>query len=182
MTTHSNILAWEIPWTEGSRGLQRGCKEMDMTKQPQWGSLVATCELLVATCGIQFTGQRSNPGHLHWEHRGGFESGRFWWQNFWLLYYLHVCQGNLGALSFLGQIKGDCFSFSGSHGLIPGPFSQPLSLTLLPTPSLPSKVNCYIANHPKLAFSDNDLPIPLTPQFPHLHLSSVWIRSEVKPE
>ena len=54
--------------------------------------------------------QGSNPGPLHREHRGSSESGRFWWYNFWLLDYLHVCQGDLEALSFLGQIKGDCFS------------------------------------------------------------------------
>ena len=32
MTTHSSILAREIPWTEESGGLQSmGCKESDMT-------------------------------------------------------------------------------------------------------------------------------------------------------
>ena len=31
--THSNILAWEVPWTEKPGGLQpRGHKELDMTK------------------------------------------------------------------------------------------------------------------------------------------------------
>ena len=30
MTTHSNILAWEIPWTEESNGLHPwGCNESD---------------------------------------------------------------------------------------------------------------------------------------------------------
>ena len=32
MTTHSSSLAWEIPWTEESGGLQSmGLKELDMT-------------------------------------------------------------------------------------------------------------------------------------------------------
>ena len=31
------------------------------------GSLAVACELLVATCGIQFPDQGSNPGPLHWE-------------------------------------------------------------------------------------------------------------------
>ena len=34
MTTHSSIFAWEIPWTEGSDGLQsnpQGHKESDTT-------------------------------------------------------------------------------------------------------------------------------------------------------
>ena len=32
MATHSNILAWEIPWTEGRGGLQStGCQELDTT-------------------------------------------------------------------------------------------------------------------------------------------------------
>ena len=34
MATHSSILAWKIPWTEGSGGLQpRGPKELDMTER-----------------------------------------------------------------------------------------------------------------------------------------------------
>ena len=33
MATHSNILAWEIPWTEEPGGLQsKGCEESDMTE------------------------------------------------------------------------------------------------------------------------------------------------------
>ena len=33
MATHSGILAWRIPWTEGSGGLQSvGSQESDMTK------------------------------------------------------------------------------------------------------------------------------------------------------
>ena len=32
MTTHSSILAWDIPWTEEPGGLQsRGSQELDMT-------------------------------------------------------------------------------------------------------------------------------------------------------
>ena len=31
IATHSNILAWRIPWTEEPGGLQfMGCKELDM--------------------------------------------------------------------------------------------------------------------------------------------------------
>ena len=33
MASHSSILAWRIPWTEVSGGLQSiGCKELDMTE------------------------------------------------------------------------------------------------------------------------------------------------------
>ena len=33
MATHSSILAWRIPWTEGLGGLQStGCKESDTTE------------------------------------------------------------------------------------------------------------------------------------------------------
>ena len=34
MATHSNILAWRIPWTEEPGGLHcpGGCKELDMTE------------------------------------------------------------------------------------------------------------------------------------------------------
>ena len=33
MATHSSILAWKIPWTEGPGGLQSmGCKEWDTTE------------------------------------------------------------------------------------------------------------------------------------------------------
>ena len=31
--------------------------------------LAVACRLLVAVCGIQFSGQGSNQGPLHWEHR-----------------------------------------------------------------------------------------------------------------
>ena len=35
MAIHFNILAWEIPWTEGPGGLQsRGHRESDTTEQP----------------------------------------------------------------------------------------------------------------------------------------------------
>ena len=34
MTTHSSILAWKIPWTEGPGRLQSmGHKELDMTER-----------------------------------------------------------------------------------------------------------------------------------------------------
>ena len=34
MATHSNIFAWEIPWTEEPGRLQSmGCKELDTTEQ-----------------------------------------------------------------------------------------------------------------------------------------------------
>jgi len=32
MSTHSNILAWRIPWKEEPGRLQSGCKELDMTE------------------------------------------------------------------------------------------------------------------------------------------------------
>ena len=32
MVVHSHILAWKIPWMEIPEGLQRGCKESDMTE------------------------------------------------------------------------------------------------------------------------------------------------------
>ena len=33
MATHSSVLAWRIPWTEGSGGLHPwGCKESDTTE------------------------------------------------------------------------------------------------------------------------------------------------------
>ena len=34
MAAHSSFIAWRIPWTEESGGLQSmGCKESDMTEQ-----------------------------------------------------------------------------------------------------------------------------------------------------
>ena len=35
MATHSSILAWRIPWTEGPGGLHSpwGCKQLDRTEQ-----------------------------------------------------------------------------------------------------------------------------------------------------
>ena len=33
MATHSSILAWKIPWTEGPGGVPWGLKESDTTKQ-----------------------------------------------------------------------------------------------------------------------------------------------------
>ena len=33
-----------------------------------WDLLAAVCKLLVATRGLQFPDQGSNPGPLHWEH------------------------------------------------------------------------------------------------------------------
>ena len=33
MATHSSILAWKVPWTKETGGLQSlGCKESDMTR------------------------------------------------------------------------------------------------------------------------------------------------------
>ena len=32
MATHSSVLAWRIPWTEGSGGLPSCCKESDTTE------------------------------------------------------------------------------------------------------------------------------------------------------
>ena len=39
MATHSSILAWRIPWTEETGGLQ-GCKEQDTSEEIR-ASLVA---------------------------------------------------------------------------------------------------------------------------------------------
>ena len=48
MATHSNILAWEIPWTEEPGGLQSmGCKEWDMTR----GALVVVPEIFLCHVG-----------------------------------------------------------------------------------------------------------------------------------
>ena len=55
MATHSNILAWEIPWTEEPGGLQStGPKELDTTEQltvllSPW--LVEGCALPVSSQG-----------------------------------------------------------------------------------------------------------------------------------
>ena len=46
MATHSNILAWEIPWTEEAGGLHSmGSQESDMmvTKQPPVPSICQDC-------------------------------------------------------------------------------------------------------------------------------------------
>ena len=41
MATHSNILAWRIPWMEEFGGLQStGCKESDTTEQLHFTSLL----------------------------------------------------------------------------------------------------------------------------------------------
>ena len=44
MTTHSNILAWRIPWAEAPRGLYSpwGLKESDTTERPQISELAKT--------------------------------------------------------------------------------------------------------------------------------------------
>ena len=40
MATHSNILAWRVPWTEELGGLQSmGCQESDMTELLHFGAL-----------------------------------------------------------------------------------------------------------------------------------------------
>ena len=39
MATHSSILAWEIPWTEGPGGYRPwGCKELDTAEQLTLGA------------------------------------------------------------------------------------------------------------------------------------------------
>ena len=40
MATHSNILAWEIPWTEGPGGLQPMGSESDTTERLNTAQLV----------------------------------------------------------------------------------------------------------------------------------------------
>ena len=40
MATHSNILAWRVPWTEELGGLQSmGCQESDITELLHFGAL-----------------------------------------------------------------------------------------------------------------------------------------------
>ena len=40
MSTHSNILAWRIPWKEEPGRLQSGCKESDTTERLHFIHLV----------------------------------------------------------------------------------------------------------------------------------------------
>ena len=51
MATHSSILAWKIPWTEGQRSLVGyspwGRKELDMTEQLHFTSLLILVLTLV---------------------------------------------------------------------------------------------------------------------------------------
>ena len=43
VATHSSILAWEIPWTEESGGLQSmGSQELDMTEQLTYTQITTT--------------------------------------------------------------------------------------------------------------------------------------------
>ena len=48
MATHSNILAWRIPWTEGYS--PRGHKDSDMTEQ----LALLLSHILLSTCGEGF--------------------------------------------------------------------------------------------------------------------------------
>ena len=44
MAAHISILAWRIPWTEGSGGLNPwGCKESDRTEQLSSSMLICKC-------------------------------------------------------------------------------------------------------------------------------------------
>ena len=60
MTTHSSILAWEIPWIEEPGGLQSiGCKESDITEYTQhsarpWGEIVTSCFLSILYLGFRW--------------------------------------------------------------------------------------------------------------------------------
>jgi len=50
MTTHSSILAWEIPWTEEPGGLQsKGCKELNMTEQGIYITIQYISQKLIPT-------------------------------------------------------------------------------------------------------------------------------------
>ena len=49
-TTHSSILAWEIPWTEKPGGLLWGHKELDMTEQLTF--LLSRCSKHKMTSGV----------------------------------------------------------------------------------------------------------------------------------
>ena len=54
MATHSNILAWEIPWTEEPGGLQStGPKELDTTEQ----LTVSLSPWLVEVCALPMSSQ-----------------------------------------------------------------------------------------------------------------------------
>ena len=64
MATHSSILAWRIPWTEGLGGYSpRGCKESDMTeglstRTQKPGMLTDICNTQCSpgkTCSVQFS-------------------------------------------------------------------------------------------------------------------------------
>ena len=51
MATHSSILAWEIPWTEGTGGLQSmGSQRV----RQDWSDLACICLFILgaATCGM----------------------------------------------------------------------------------------------------------------------------------
>ena len=55
MATHSSILAWRIPWTEGPGGLQSwGRKELDTTEQLHGWSI--THGILTEIPGTKFQG------------------------------------------------------------------------------------------------------------------------------
>ena len=45
MATHSNIFAWEIPWTEEPGGLQSGVAELDTTEHTHAHVLLASEKL-----------------------------------------------------------------------------------------------------------------------------------------
>ena len=48
MATHSNILAWEIPWTEEAGGLQSiGLQQLGVTKQLSMHACITVREVLV---------------------------------------------------------------------------------------------------------------------------------------
>ena len=48
MATHSNIFAWEIPWTEEAGGLQSaGLQQLDLTKQLSTRACITVRDVLV---------------------------------------------------------------------------------------------------------------------------------------
>ena len=57
MATHSSVLAWRIPWTEGLVGYNPwGCKELDMTEQLTLLLLLLVLNELIPTTVLEVYG------------------------------------------------------------------------------------------------------------------------------
>ena len=83
MVTHSSILAWRIPWTEESGGLQSmDChKETDMTERLSNNNMKAmTSQTLLSQRGDPVPGCLPLIWHLHsGKRRGRFDPIEFKW-------------------------------------------------------------------------------------------------------